>query len=542
MLQAALILEPYTNGPCRATFDLNRTMGDLFRDLNLELALRHYEKAIDIGLRTREETDKFGVYNVLAGLYLKHNNPKKARQSYQDAIEELHRAGIRELSSVYNNIGWFYSKTGNSDSALWYFNEALRSYAKPGPDDLTCNIAENIAREEEKAGQLFAALQKYRSNEDYYTQRETHPPNLLRNKVNTLRVRIKMRERNLGTFIDSIKSFCVANARHLDGKDLLSFYELAYRHYSENRKPDAAQEYFTSLHHLKDSLTRADVEHANALSGVLLRAQAFSFRSAYDAYRAELQAVTVASQKNRLIAILSLVSGALIIFALMLYYQKRKKEMQIMRQVSSAELRAKDFEARSIRTELENMRLHTEAEVRRKELEAKQAQLQLEHERLRARSALEVQELERRAIQNELELKKKDLTNIILMNTQVHESNQEMIDRIEKIAGLPEPDKSLRSLLVDLKSRKQIGERLGSLQNNIDHLNTEFYQKLKTRFPQLTKAEAEMCGYILINLSNKDIAILKSVEPASVKMSKTRLRKKLGLAPEDDLLAFIRAI
>ena len=100
----------------------------------------------------------------------------------------------------------------------------------------------------------------------------------------------------------------------------------------------------------------------------------------------------------------------------------------------------------------------------------------------------------------------------------------------------------MRTLLIELQSQNQISERSVGLQANIDTVNAEFYEKLRTKYPTLTKSEEELCGFIRINLSNKDISVLKNIAASSVKMGKNRLRKKLDLGPEDDIYQFIRDI
>jgi len=93
-----------------------------------------------------------------------------------------------------------------------------------------------------------------------------------------------------------------------------------------------------------------------------------------------------------------------------------------------------------------------------------------------------------------------------------------------------------------LQSQSQLGDTSITMQHNITHVNAEFREKLHQTFPGLTLSEAELCGYIRINLSNKDISVLKNVEPDSIKKSKNRLKKKLGLAAEDDLYVFISGL
>ena len=75
-----------------------------------------------------------------------------------------------------------------------------------------------------------------------------------------------------------------------------------------------------------------------------------------------------------------------------------------------------------------------------------------------------------------------------------------------------------------------------------EKVNTEFYHNLIRQFPTLTKSEVDLCGLLKLNLSNKEISALKNVSPDSVKMARNRLRKKIGIQPEEDIYAFISKI
>ncbi|MCT4645262.1 MAG: LuxR C-terminal-related transcriptional regulator, partial [Carboxylicivirga sp.] len=62
----------------------------------------------------------------------------------------------------------------------------------------------------------------------------------------------------------------------------------------------------------------------------------------------------------------------------------------------------------------------------------------------------------------------------------------------------------------------------------IDQVNSEFEEKLKERFPKLTKSEIEILGYIKLKLSTKEIANTRKVSPTTVKVTKHRINKKLA--------------
>ncbi len=74
---------------------------------------------------------------------------------------------------------------------------------------------------------------------------------------------------------------------------------------------------------------------------------------------------------------------------------------------------------------------------------------------------------------------------------------------------------------------------------NIDKLNTEFFSHLSYRYPNLTKAETELCGYLRAGMNSKEIANIRNIAPESVKRARIRLRKKLNLTKGADLNKFL---
>lgn len=66
-----------------------------------------------------------------------------------------------------------------------------------------------------------------------------------------------------------------------------------------------------------------------------------------------------------------------------------------------------------------------------------------------------------------------------------------------------------------------------------------YINKLKLQFPQLTGYDLRLCLYIKIGMHAKEIAEVMHVLPSSIYISRSRLRKKLNLNLEDDLLDFL---
>ena len=72
--------------------------------------------------------------------------------------------------------------------------------------------------------------------------------------------------------------------------------------------------------------------------------------------------------------------------------------------------------------------------------------------------------------------------------------------------------------------------------NNADQ---KFLKKLKKLHPNLSPNDIKLCAYLRLNLSSKEIAPLLNISIRSVEIKRYRLRKKLGLVPEDNLANYI---
>ncbi len=75
-----------------------------------------------------------------------------------------------------------------------------------------------------------------------------------------------------------------------------------------------------------------------------------------------------------------------------------------------------------------------------------------------------------------------------------------------------------------------------------DQVHVEFQQRITERFPQLTKNDLKLCTYLRMNLSSKEISTLMFVTVRAIEVSRSRLRKRLGLQKEHNLIQFIQSI
>ena len=69
-----------------------------------------------------------------------------------------------------------------------------------------------------------------------------------------------------------------------------------------------------------------------------------------------------------------------------------------------------------------------------------------------------------------------------------------------------------------------------------------FFDNLIKKHPKLTKNELKFCAYLHINLSSDQISTILNVSPHSIKKTRYRIRKKLGLKTKDSLDNYISKV
>lgn len=159
-------------------------------------------------------------------------------------------------------------------------------------------------------------------------------------------------------------------------------------------------------------------------------------------------------------------------------------------------------------------------------------------------SELKNKELEAAQLQTKLKSKQSDLTNLALDIARKNEFSNQLIDKLESLQKIKQSElkPQLREVLSFAVNHLQINEDLSLLQKNVDTVNQEFYQKLETKFGSLTPNEKYLAGLLRLNLSNKDVAAIRSISVSSAKMSRHRLRQKLKLDATIDVVKFLQKV
>ncbi|MTB50016.1 triple tyrosine motif-containing protein [Lewinella sp. W8] len=114
---------------------------------------------------------------------------------------------------------------------------------------------------------------------------------------------------------------------------------------------------------------------------------------------------------------------------------------------------------------------------------------------------------------------------------------KEKIAALDKGDGAPQRLGELKRMLAHFPETED-----SSFELQMEELHNEFLSIMSSRYPDLTNYDLRLCAYLKTGLSTREIAGLMNVLPSSVNVSRSRLRKKLGLAPKEDLYKFLNGV
>ncbi|PHS04183.1 MAG: hypothetical protein COA88_13965 [Kordia sp.] len=174
--------------------------------------------------------------------------------------------------------------------------------------------------------------------------------------------------------------------------------------------------------------------------------------------------------------------------------------------------------------------------------QAKKAELQEIKDQL-MKAELKNKKTENRELKGNLEDKDKELTNYAIEISENYQFTKNLKHELNELKKNGQGDsQEYNTLLNKVNSQLGIENQLKEFQRKANIIHMNFNEKLAKVNNKLTKNDLYLCGLIILNLSNKDIAILRNVTEKAVSMNKYRLKKKLLLSKENDLGDFLKQL
>ena len=104
---------------------------------------------------------------------------------------------------------------------------------------------------------------------------------------------------------------------------------------------------------------------------------------------------------------------------------------------------------------------------------------------------------------------------------------------------IPENSRKIQQLVRNIEMDMQLDEEWEQFELHFDQVHENFLKRLREKYPSLTPKDQKLCAYLRMNLSTKEIAPLMKISIRGVEISRYRLRKKLDLDPDTNLIDFM---
>lgn len=479
--------------------DLNP--GIIHKNLALSLTqIGAYSAAIDQRKLQYREKLKFdptidvNVYYLQQGvgsLYLQLENYDSAIVYFKYAQKIAQHLNDKRLyASSNNDIGWSYLKNNQSKKALGYFEAAKKSFSNIQPlrkrDSLLIgyiksNIAECLDSKNPLAKQYFNEFietTEQYGNENHIVQSYIQYAEFLVRTNNPLEALIYLEKGS--TLIDeqNIKNTSLS-------KFLYRTYVQAYLKSGNLKK---SEEYLTKHLHLEDSLYGV-----KGLNNLLLNHSDYQLARIENELKLEKFETEIKNQKieslntkNEISALrvtILIIAIFFIVLISIFFYVKIKNDN------------------------------------RRKQ---------------------KAQELENKLLEIENTKTTERLTQSVLGLQRKKEFAEELISRISEIRGIEKKD--INAMKLYINNELDIDESVIEMETFISETGKDFFVNLSTIHPDLTEADIKFTALIRMNLSIKQISVIKNITPQSVKIAKNRLSKKLNLEPGSSIYDYLMTL
>jgi tetratricopeptide (TPR) repeat protein len=469
--------------------ELLMVLGNIYlSQSNYSEALMYYQKSQHISEENNFNTILPHIYNNTGIIYINLGEKEKALNHLMKAYKGFKTLDLKEnVAHAVSNIASIHLNDSKDSLAINYYNEALKMFKETGNLIGASYIYLDLGNNEFDKGNYTKALEYYNEGHDQIVSQSTEYLGPKSRALVAILGNLGRVHYHLGNKQKAIEyleeSLALARQNHYINWIESSTYELSKIYESEGEF-DKALKYFKTYEQYGDSiLNESSIKRITQLEMQFEFDKEMKERELEDARR------ETAQQRKEFIYLLFISLGVFIaIIAILMYINQRSKTSRI---------------------------------------ELKRQNLKLEHEKL----------------QQELEHRNKELaTNVMYLLSK----NEFITSTAEKLAKAKmsfkqENQKIIQDIIRDLlfNSSKDVWKEF---EVRFQDVHSEFYNNLNKKFPDLTPNEKKICAFLRLNMSTKDICAITYQSVRSINMARFRLRKKMELDTDENLVAILSQI
>ncbi len=149
--------------------------------------------------------------------------------------------------------------------------------------------------------------------------------------------------------------------------------------------------------------------------------------------------------------------------------------------------------------------------------------------------------LQTEKLQAELNSKNRELANSAMSLVYKNELLQKLSQEIEKIKdgeGKKLPEEQSRKIQKVIDEGMNDERDWNLFETSFNEAHESFFKKLKANHPDLVPNDLKLCAYLHMNMSSKEMASLLNISLRGVEIRRYRLRKKLNVPHDKNLVEF----
>ncbi len=482
------------------------------------------------------------IYDLTGFTFYQMRNYEMALQYWRKSVHLWQEKNIenRQYTNMLNSIGLCHKHLGRADSALHFYDLAIRNAEKLS-DTIWVGIASG------NKGEVYFQLREY---DKAMTNRMTDLTaslkygawtNAVFAHISVAKILLEKNESEKAFFQirEAEKLFAEKSdwIRYENNQDVIrikaQLNEVYSRYFQKKNEFEKAFNHFVLFKNMSDSLVFIELNEKIILKELFLESQQ---------HANQLKLLKEGQKKELLFYYVIIISvGATTLILILTAYSYRLKHRKSLADAQRLETERAllNSEAEKLTQEKQILAIHSEL------LESQSKIEQVKAEKLTEELAIQenVAKMKEEKMKEELKEKEREMMSHVL---QINQKN-EILNQIKKNLALLKNESE--SNKIHIKEIDKIVKNNLSNENDWEkfsyffvQVHPTFFKKLLEKFPELTQNELKHCSFMRANLSVKETAAILNVSPKTVEMARYRIKKKVGLNADDDLLNILLSL
>ena len=527
-LQLAISLEQWlVAGEMEAVLaDLQLSKGSMAEANDLYAAALSYLQALPE--RQGWTKEEVSIAMVRANIFLAQDRYITAHASYERLLELADSLGLGEISAhVTNNLGVLFMRLQDDEAAKGYFKEARTRFAAEQMDYDASVCDYNLAAIAERQGFDTLALSRYAAVAQRMAEMEQWGNYVsiqtAISRIHRIRGNLKEAEIFNNIALDVLDS----DLLNSDAPQVLYRTESFYNAAELARQQGQTDRAWRFGKKCLDEALENDLQDLIAKSSLMLSGLAADLGEMATAYELLTTHLSVLQDIQREASIREIVQ-------LQMSHEFDRK----MQQAELAEFQ------RTAERERKNALL-TRALLVTLLIALALAVLFLLQRNKAARALLREKslELEKTELNNSLAYKSKELATTMMYLLEKNQFITSVANQLLESKGeFSQKNQVVVQRIINELLKNSSKKAWDEFEAHFKEVHFEFYEVLREQFPDLTVNEKRLCAFLRLNLTTKEIAAITHQSIKSINMARFRMRKKMNLETDVDLVAYLSAL